>query len=139
MYLDLDNYLLGCFNDDYWYDEGCLIAHEMMLKFDNADWLQLQNEMLMKDADWQEKLAYSIEEDCGKEGLMVLLKLLESTDDDVLVTSIDALRSFQIEKYRKIISTQPNIVEIVRRLHDKAGLPVKRILEDFLVKSIQLY
>lgn len=134
MYLDLDNYLSGYFNDDYWYDEGFLIAHEMMLEFDNADWLQLQNEVSMKDADWQEKLAYSIDEDCGKEGLIVLLKLLESTDDEVLVTSIDALRSFQIEKYRTIISIQPKIVDIATRLHDKAGLPVKRILEDFLVK-----
>lgn len=137
MYLDLDNYLSGYFNDDYWYDEGFSIAHEMMLEFDNADWLQLQNEVSMKDADWKEKLAYSINEDCGKEGLIVLLKLLESTDDEVLVTSIDALRSFQIEKYREIISIQPKIEEIVTRLHGKAGLPVKRILEDFLVKSRQ--
>ncbi|UIO40860.1 hypothetical protein LOY85_18900 [Brevibacillus brevis] len=63
MYEELDEYLSGEFTTDYWYDEGFSIAREMLEEFNNNDWEELLNGILLKSTEWQVRYAYCVDSD----------------------------------------------------------------------------
>lgn len=48
MFIELDNLLSANTTIDSWYDDGCLIASEILSDFSLNDWEELSNQVLNK-------------------------------------------------------------------------------------------
>jgi hypothetical protein len=134
MYNEFDKYISGYFNDDYWYDEGFLIAREILSEFRDEDWLKLQDELIRKDIKWQKKLAYCIDNTSKLCELEVLLNLLTIKDEELFNICIDSLRSFMADdNFKKIISLNKKLIEQVNEFITipNQGI-IKGIYQDFI-------
>ena len=61
MYEELDNLLSEEILIDSWYDDGFIIAQNIMNNFSDTDWKRLSEEVLNKDINWQKKLVYCLD------------------------------------------------------------------------------
>jgi len=132
MYKELDNLLLAETTIDSWYDEGFLIAQNIMNDFSENDWEKLSNDVLNKDLEWQKKLVYCLDNQIIKEELEIIGKLFCIKDDELLEMCIDALRSFDNEMGHSYVKMHPQIIEEAAKRIDKAGNATKRMLQYFL-------
>ncbi|WP_342547538.1 hypothetical protein NST69_26555 [Paenibacillus sp. FSL P2-0089] len=134
MFIEFDDYLSGYFTDDYWYDEGFLIAQEMLLKFSPRDWGELSNGVLNKPVEWQRKLAYCLHNESSMDELNMLLILLNTDDEELFEICIDALRSFTSSESKKLILKNPSILQKIHELIPISGEATKKVFEAFLEK-----
>ncbi|MCK6207127.1 hypothetical protein KZX50_16940 [Bacillus infantis] len=132
MYKELDNLLSAETTVDSWYDDGCVIASEILLEFSESDWEALSNQVLSKPIEWQRKMAYCLDNRCNDYELTILLTLLNTTDTELFEICIDTLRSYSIEERKKLIMNNPHILQRVNNVLPTASPPVRKILEDFL-------
>lgn len=93
MYKKLDILLSAETTIDAWYDDGWIIAGEILSEFRSQDWVELARNVLTKPLAWQKKLAYCLDSNCSLYELHLLL-LLQVEDEEVFAISIDTLRSF---------------------------------------------
>lgn len=61
MYKELDILLSAETTLDSWYDDGCIIAGEVLSDFSQNDWKVLASNVLAKPIEWQKKLAYCMD------------------------------------------------------------------------------
>ncbi|MBN3524078.1 hypothetical protein [Paenibacillus apiarius] len=134
MYKKLDNLLLAESSVDSWYDDGCKIASEILSEFSPMDWEELSKSVLIKPLAWQKKLAYCMDNNCNMYELKILLSLLDTEDEELFEVCIDTLRSFISLESKQLILANPSILPRIDDLMSKASTPVKKVLEDFLVK-----
>lgn len=134
MYKELDHLLSADSTVDSWYDEGCVIACEILSEFSLSDWDELSNQVLEKPIEWQRKIAYCLDSKCNEHELNTLISLLDTNDKELFEICIDTLRNYSSEKYKKIIASKPQILQRVNALLPTVSKPVRRTLMDFLVK-----
>lgn len=135
MYKELDEFITEYQNTtDFWYDVGCVMASEKLLKFNPKDWEELSRIVHTKPLEWQKKLAYCLDNSCNRYELEILLSLLNTEDEELFEICIDTLRSFTTPESKQMILDNPSILNRVNDLLPKTGVAVKKILEDFLVK-----
>ncbi|MBA4538847.1 hypothetical protein H1Z61_17475 [Bacillus aquiflavi] len=134
MYEELDAVLSENSSDDSFYDDGVTYAEELLNDFTDPDWEKIFQNIHSKDDKWKVRLAYCIDDDLGINGLKLLLSMLGETDE-VVEYVIDSLRSFNTEEYKEIISSNTQVVEKAQNLLKNASLPVKRVIEEFLLKQ----
>ncbi|AIQ53440.1 hypothetical protein [Paenibacillus sp. FSL R7-0331] len=134
MYEELDEYLLGVFTLDYWYDEGFSIARDMLEKFNNSDWAKLQTNVLSKPIDWQVRFAYCTDSGINDDVIINTLTLLSNIDNDELFeTCVDSLRGIVSTNNIGLISDNLTIQRI-EKLLPKCGVVTRKIFEDFIGK-----
>lgn len=131
MYEELNEILSENSSEDSWYDDGFTYAQELLNDFTDKDWRKLFQSINDKKDKWKIRLAYCIDDDLGINGLELLLNMLDESDE-VVETTIDSLRSFNSEEHKKMIVSNNRVIDIAQKLLEKASLPVKRVLEDFL-------
>nr|WP_279294594.1 hypothetical protein [Bacillus altitudinis] len=135
VFKELDNLLSADTTVDSWYDDGCLIASEILSDFSLNDWEELSNQVRNKPIEWQRKIAYCLDNECNEYELKILMDLLNTNDKELFEICIDTLRSFPIEEGKKLILEHPQILERVNNvLATTANSPVKLVLQDFLSK-----
>ncbi|WP_379140886.1 hypothetical protein [Paenibacillus sp. sgz500992] len=134
MYKELDNLLSADTSVDSWYDDGCVIASEMLSEFNPSDWVELSNQVQNKPIEWQRKLAYCLDNECNVNEFNILLSLLSTNDEELFEICIDTLRSFTNQEIKKMILDNPNILQRINDSLHTASLPVKKMLQDFLSK-----
>lgn len=132
MYTELDNLLKQNVTDDAWYDDGFLIAQDILNDFTNDDWHKLSEEVLSKDIEWQKKIAYCIDNQLMEEELNVICKLLQVDDEELLEMCLDSLRSFDNELGYIFIKKNPQIIKMVKFRMNEAGTARKVMLEKFI-------
>ena len=132
MYTELNSLLEQNVTDDAWYDDGFLVAQDIMNNFVAEDWKRLGEEVLSKDIDWQKKLAYCIDNQLIEEELNIICKLLQVKNDELLEMCVDSLRSFDNEVGHLYIKNNPQIIQMVKSRIKNAGTIEKIILEKFL-------
>ncbi|WP_243521885.1 hypothetical protein [Bacillus pseudomycoides] len=132
MYKEFEDYLFGYFTVDYWYDEGFLIAQEMLLEFSSHDWKELLNTAVTKPLEWQRKLAYCLDNECSMNELKALLIMLDTDDKELFEICVDTLRSFTSSESKQLILENPSIIQRVNDLIPQAGVATRKILKDFL-------
>jgi hypothetical protein len=133
MYKELNNLLAAYTTDNAWYDDGCIIVSEMLLEFTKGDWEELASGAPTKPLEWQKKLAYCMDSNCNIYEFRILLSLLTIEDEELFTICIDTLRSFATPQNKEIILGDPSILYRINEILPKASLPVKKVLEDFLV------
>ncbi|HFK1720330.1 hypothetical protein CN300_28595 [Bacillus thuringiensis] len=131
MYEELNEILSENSSEDSWYDDGFMYAQELLNDFTDKDWGKLFQSINDKNDKWKIRLAYCIDDDLGINGLELLLNMLDESDE-VVETTIDSLRSFNSEEHKKMIVSNSRVIDTAQKLLEKANLPVKRVLEDFL-------
>ncbi|MGG3891372.1 hypothetical protein [Metabacillus fastidiosus] len=134
MYRELDNLISAHTTEDSWYDDGCIIAGEILSEFSSKDWEELLSKVLTKPLEWQKKLAYCMDSSCNMYELTILLSFLSTEDEELFEICIDTLRSFTAPESKQMILDDPFILSRVKDILLKASKPVKEILKDFLVK-----
>ena len=132
MYTELNRLLEQNVTDDAWYDDGFLVAQDIMNNFVAEDWKRLGEEVLSKDIEWQKKLAYCIDNQLIEEELNIICKLLQVKNDELLEMCVDSLRSFDNEVGHLYIKNNPQIIQMVKSRIKNAGTIEKIILEKFL-------
>ena len=132
MYTELNSLLEQNVTDDAWYDDGFLVAQDIMNNFVAEDWKRLGEEVLSKDIEWQKKLAYCIDNQLIEEELNIICKLLQVKNDELLEMCVDSLRSFDNEVGHLYIKNNPQIIQTVKSRIKNAGTIEKIILEKFL-------
>ena len=132
MYRELDNLLSEEATVDSWYDDGFLIAQNIMNDFSRNDWKKLSDDVLNKSLEWQKKLVYCLDNQIIQEELEIISKLFSTKDDELLEMCIDALRSFDKEMGHRYVKMHPNIIEEATKRRDMAGNVTKRMLQSFL-------
>lgn len=134
MYKTLDHLISAETTEDSWYDDGCVIAGEILAEFSQQDWEELANEVLSKPLEWQKKLAYCLDSTCTRYEVQILVAMLSTKDPELFEICIDTLRSFTSPESKQMILADPSILQQVRAVLPKASTPVKLILEDFIRK-----
>ena len=132
MYTELNSLLEQNVTDDAWYDDGFLVAQDIMNNFVAEDWKRLGEEVLSNDIEWQKKLAYCIDNQLIEEELNIICKLLQVKNDELLEMCVDSLRSFDNEVGHLYIKNNPQIIQMVKSRIKNAGTIEKIILEKFL-------
>ena len=132
MYTELNSLLEQNVTDDAWYDDGFLVAQDIMNNFVAEDWKRLGEEVLSKDIEWQKKLAYCIDNQLIEEELNIICKLLQVKNDELLEMCVDSLRSFDNEVGHLYIKNNPQIIQMVKSRIKNAGTIEKIILEKLL-------
>lgn len=136
MYKELDNLLSADTTVDSWYDDGCVIASEILSEFNQNDWDELYNQVLNKPIEWQKKIAYCLDNQYNERELEILISLLSTThDEELFEICIDTLRSYPSQESRKIILNNPKILQRINDLLSTTSIPVRKILQDFLLKT----
>lgn len=135
MYKELDDFITGCQNTvDYWYDDGFIIASDMLAKFSQKDWDDLSSHVLTKPLAWQQRLAYCMDSSCNEHELKILLSMLSTEDEELFVICVDTLRSYTTPEGKQMIRDTPAILVRVNEILPRAGVATRRVLEDFLEK-----
>ncbi|WP_422659852.1 hypothetical protein ACK8P5_04825 [Paenibacillus sp. EC2-1] len=135
MYKELNNLLSADTTVDSWYDDGCVIANEILEDFTPSDWDELSNQVPNKPVEWQKKLAYCLDNECNMYELNILISLLSTNDVELFEICIDTLRSFTTQESKEMILDNPIILQRVNNiLLHTSSLPVKSMLQDFLSK-----
>ncbi|MHA6487589.1 hypothetical protein [Bacillus cabrialesii] len=134
MYRELDNLLSAETTEDSWYDDGCIIASDILSDFRGDDWGKLKNEALTKPLEWQKKLAYCMDNNGSSHEFSILLSLLSIDNEELFEVCIDSLRSFVTPESKQMILSDPSILQRINDKLPRASAPVKKILEDFLEK-----
>lgn len=134
MYKEFDDYLSGYFHDDYWYNEGFVIAREIIEKFQKSDWELLLKEIDNKELDWKKRLAYCIDNRDNPYELKILLRLFESDDDELLKLTIDSLRLFDNETSKALILKNTLLRKKLNYLMNNSSDITKIMLKDYLKK-----
>ncbi|MEK3826105.1 MULTISPECIES: hypothetical protein [Paenibacillus] len=132
MYQQLDNLLYAETTVDSWYDDGCVIATEILEDFKLGDWDILSREVLSKPLSWQKKLAYCLDSTRERHEFELLLSLLTVEDRELLEICIDTLRSYTSPEYKQRLMHEPLLLERVATVLSGAGIAERRVLEDFL-------
>lgn len=134
MFHEFDHYIQDFeaedFNYDYWYDEGCLLAGDMLRKFEVSDWESLRQALPERSNGWKCRLAYCLDEPGERKQLEILLALIDTDDTELFVTAVDALRCFKGS--RDMLLCNEQIKQKIENLLPHAGVAAKRILQDFL-------
>ena len=137
MYKKVDGVLNENSSDNYFYDDEFIYVQELLNEFTETDWKDLAQNLKNRDDKYKIRLAYCINEDNGVDGFNLLLGLLGESDE-VFEYTIDSLRSFRNIEYKKILKFDKDVLEKVERLIQKASLPIKQMLENFL-EQLEFY
>lgn len=132
MYKELDDLLSEESTIDSWYDDGFLIAQDIMTNFLKEDWEELSENVLHKHPEWQKKLVYCLDHQIIEEEIAIINKLFDTEDEELLEMCIDALRSFDNELGHTYINRHPEIIEMAEKKMHAAGNATKRMLQNFL-------
>lgn len=131
MYRELDSLLSEESTIDSWYDDGFLIAQDIMNDFSKDDWRELLKDVLKKSLEWQKKLVYCLDNQIIEEELEVIGKIMCTEDDELLEMCIDVLRSFDNEMGHRYIKMHPEIIEEVKKRMDVGSEVTKKVLRAF--------
>ncbi|WP_434778227.1 hypothetical protein [Neisseria sp. Ec49-e6-T10] len=138
MFEKFDSYLFDFLDEnsseDFWYDYAFMQAQELLANFTDEDWEKLAYNLKDKSDVYKIRLVYCIDEDNGMNGFNLLLDLLNE-NNKVVEYVIDSLRSFNSERYKKLINSNKQIKDKVEALLKNASLPIKMILEAFLKQN----
>jgi hypothetical protein len=127
----LDEYLSGEFSPDYWYDEAHIYAIELLSKMTDNDWNMLKRQWRDRSSIWQERCAYILSDADSSQAIPLLLEMLKSTNNEVILTAADALRSIDIAKIN--LSLHRDVVERLQLLSENN--PIAKVIVDEIIKQ----
>lgn len=133
MYKELDDYLSLEWSVDHWYDEGCLIAGDILSRFSDNDWNELVDELFNQSVEWQIRLAYCLDQANSKYVIKCLLLLTTIDDDELFFTSMESLRS--IAPFDHTILQDESVMDKINDVLPKFNRLKQIILSNFIEQA----
>ncbi|ACZ07296.1 Uncharacterised protein [Sebaldella termitidis] len=86
LYEELNSYLKNSeyWYEECWYEEGSGKVSEMLSKFTQEDWNNLTREIFNKSVDYQEKIAYCMNDIDNKNELEFLIYMTKNAKDSIV-------------------------------------------------------
>ncbi|ACZ07300.1 Uncharacterised protein [Sebaldella termitidis] len=97
LYEELNSYLKNSeyWYEEYWYEEGSGKVSEILSKFTQEDWNNLIKEIFNKSVDYQEKIAYCMNDIDNKNELEFLIYMTKNAKDSIVFENcLDSLIEF---------------------------------------------
>ena len=117
---------------DYWYDCAILEAADILRGFGKNDWELLLKQLEFKSIFWKKRLVECLGELNVSQELEIILSVINTSDEDLLVACIDALRLLDLSKLGERKKEELSLR--VACLLTEASPPMKRVLESFIEK-----
>lgn len=137
MYQKLDAHLTECSDErcseDYWYDNACIYADQLLEAFTQKDWKELKSQAGQKTLMWKKRLIYCLGSYHNDEELEIIMNLIQTKDEELFVMCIDALRQMINHENKETIPYE-GIVERVKDIMLHSGAATKKMLEIFLLQ-----
>lgn len=116
--------------DDYWSDEGVLHAEALVDQLRPEDWETLRTIWEARSTDWRHRFADVLSRAPYAEGADLLGTMLQSEDDDLVLTAAASLASFdEVSSHLLTPKRQARLIDLAR----KSSLN-KTIVDDLLRK-----
>ncbi|MEW4411867.1 hypothetical protein [Clostridium sp. AN503] len=135
MYIELDTYITEFSkedsSDDYWYDVGVIHASQLINKFSLDDWVELMIHIDEKNNMWKKRFVYCLGDCNSEEYVNIILKIIDTDDEELFVMCIDALNEMITEDNKGKILCHKNI-NAALKLISKSGVATKNVLERFV-------
>lgn len=128
MFSEYDDYLKLDFLADYWYDEGVNIASKILFKFEESSWNELLESCSSRTVEWKTRCAETLDLTTHPTATVVLLKLLDSAEKDVILAAADSLRD------RNIVQIPSDAIEKLKELADQGSPPVTAVIKNIFAK-----
>lgn len=128
MFSDFENYLKLYFLTDYWYDEGIVIASDILANFNEQDWNDLKDRYNLNDHQWMIRCAEVLDSASHPVSSEILIKFLTSKDENIIVAAADSLRSKSIFQFPK------DAIENLNILAKQGSEPVRAVVGNLLEK-----
>ncbi|WP_440533998.1 hypothetical protein [Variovorax sp. YR566] len=128
MFSEYDDYLKLDFLVDYWYDEGIDIASKIISRFEESAWDELLVNCSLRTSQWKIRCAETLDLTVHPTSVLVLLRLLDSSDKEVVLAAADTLRDKNVEKIPL------RVVAELQAFAEKGSPPVKAIIGNILEK-----
>jgi hypothetical protein len=93
-------------SENYWSDDLVLKSGELLRQFTDHDWIEIRKNWANRPAKWQHRCAYILSEGDAKSTIPILLAMIESIDDELVITAIDSFRSIEDEVPISTLSPQ---------------------------------
>lgn len=133
MYEDFERYISSFSLErepgDYWYDCAILDATEILMRFDDGDWEALLRGLDSKSIFWKRRLVQCLGGLHVQNEIEVILRVIDTQDEDLLVDCIDSLRSLGLSRLGRL--EREKIMLGARLISINYSSPVKEVLEDF--------
>lgn len=97
----LDNYLSQDFSDDYWYDDRIIEACKLVKQLTPSDWSTLNTIWQHRPKHWKIRLAEVLDWGDEEYAIPLLLQLLHNPDDELAITALESLESFELSPATK--------------------------------------
>ena len=93
MFAEYDR-LLGCpFSEDYWSDEGVLLAVNALFDFEGKDWDELANAVPARPVEWLIRCADTLGDVRDDRASGLLIRFLRIENEDLQVASLDSINA----------------------------------------------
>ncbi len=99
MFEKYDQYLSSEFSDDYWSDIGISHAIDLLINFNEQDWMTLKDSCHQRQPAWCVRCAETLGDNNTAYTLEILIKLLAKSDGDVTIAVLDAINSIAITEF----------------------------------------
>lgn len=127
MYEKYDRYLNGDFSDDYWSDVGISEAATVLSSFSDNDWDFLSQQLKVKETLWLQRCAETLSEVDSPHVVGVLMKLIDQSDNSVVIAAADSLNSLVSMGYK--IQYAEDLKSKLVAIKSVAGLTGKLVIE----------
>ena len=135
MYTKLDNLISEYqYTIDFWYDYGCNEGREIITKFNESDWNELQHSLNNRSLEWKEKLVYILDTNCNIREIEILFLIMETESGELFISCIDTLRSFETKMILEYLhqNQKHDIINRIIKLSNKNGEASRKVLNNFL-------
>lgn len=94
---ELDRYLAMEFSIDYWSDEAVLYARYLIEQLTPADWRAVASVWRNRSSEWKYRCADVLSRGAADFAVPILLKMIETLDDELTTIAADSLNSLIIK------------------------------------------
>ena len=134
MFKSLDDLLSQEVTEESWYDDGFLIAKDIMNDFTANDWEELADNIDDKDIEWKKKLIYSVDNQLIWEELLIIGKAINTDDEELFEMCIDSLRSYDKEDIRRFLDEHKDVKSKLNDISNDSSGIIKSIVDSLLNK-----
>jgi len=93
----LDAVLAGDYSGDYWADEVVLMARDIVERLTPPDWASVRTAWRSRSSKWQIRFADVLSRGPAHTVSPILVDMMESDDDEVVITAADSLRTLDCD------------------------------------------
>lgn len=118
-------------SNDYWDDVTLKNASNVLLNFNEEDWLALLKEWNMQSSLWQEGCAKSLSQIKTEYSIKILCEMLSSNNDDLVTIAVNSLSDFSASYLKSTLNlAQFSQINLLAQRKDLIGISLSKIVQE---------